>query len=201
MPLEQPIAEAIVAVPGLEDLARPPAAGVGIIRWRRQLAPLLQAEARALLGHDGLDLVAEAPPACLQAEVRAVLRDQPRLAADVAALVHAFAAASGAGRCRLRLRRVDGDACRRWHVDNVPWRLICTYVGPGTELLTGPEAAPARTGGQPASTLRAFALAAGEVALFRGGSAGGGVVHRSPPIAGTGQARLVLVIDTGLPRA
>jgi len=64
----------------------------------------------------------------------------------------------------------------------------------GAEVLTRPDdEAP-----------RAMAFQAADVALFKGcGWPGlpheGGIVHRSPRIAGTGVARLVLVLDAAWP--
>ena len=200
MPLEAAVAENVVEVCDLDRLAAIQDPSTGVVRWRRRLDDPLLAEAAALLEETELDLHSLGPVAALPSQLAALLPGQPGLRADLQALGETYARLAGGGRFRLRLRRVEGDACRRWHVDNVALRLICTYVGRGTELLTGPEAAPARRGGQPASTRRAFALGAGEVALFRGAQVGG-VVHRSPPIAGTGEARLVLIIDEGLQRA
>jgi hypothetical protein len=122
------------------------------------------------------------------------------LATDVAGLVTLFATLAGSPRrVRVRLDVVTGDACRRWHRDCVPLRLICTYRGPGTQWV------PPTWGDdvlkQPDDdTPHAMALQAADVALFKGcgwpGQAhDGGIVHRSPRIAGTGLARLVLVLD------
>jgi hypothetical protein len=104
---------------------------------------------------------------------------------------------------RLRLDAVTGDACRRWHRDCVPLRLICTYRGPGTQWV--PPAWGDAVIAQPdADTAQALSFQAGDVALFKGcGWAGqthdGGIVHRSPRIAGTGITRLVLVLDAAWP--
>jgi len=64
----------------------------------------------------------------------------------------------------------------------------------GAEVLTRPDD----------DTPQAMAFRAADVALFRGcGWPGqphdGGIVHRSPRIAGTGVARLVLVLDAAWP--
>jgi len=89
---------------------------------------------------------------------------------------------------RLRLEPVFDDACSKFHVDNVVARLICTYAGPGTEL--GLEAIV------PESAER---VATGAPVLLKGKRWPGPVQpvlrHRSPPIAGTGEARLVVVLE------
>jgi len=57
------------------------------------------------------------------------------LAADLGALLDAFLALTGARAGRARLSVVRRDACRKLHVDRVGLRLLCTYAGPGTDVL------------------------------------------------------------------
>jgi hypothetical protein len=112
------------------------------------------------------------------------------LCADIAALAEVFGGVTGHDDLRLRLDVVQGDACRRFHVDNVPVRLLCTYRGRGTEY------GLARAAGDPEPVLR---MAAGDAGLFRGlawpGAPRPNIVHRSPPIADSGEVRLLLVLD------
>lgn len=54
------------------------------------------------------------------------------LAADMALLTGIFATSTGTSRVEARLDIIRDDACRRFHVDNYPARLVVTYVGPGT---------------------------------------------------------------------
>jgi hypothetical protein len=118
---------------------------------------------------------------------------------DVAALARRIAAIASAARLRIRLERVQDNACRRFHADQVRLRLLCTYRGPGTEWL--PDAGVRRDadGGiaepPPAAIGR---LVRFEVALLKGAAhpQGRPLIHRSPPIAGTGIARLLLAIDS-----
>lgn len=125
------------------------------------------------------------------------------LVADMARLVRRFAALARTTTVQVRLDRVSGDACRRWHRDCVPLRMICTYRGPGT--LWVPPALGAAVLARPDDEVpQALAFEAGDVALFKGcGWAGqshdAGIVHRSPRIAGTGVTRLVLVLDAARP--
>jgi len=109
---------------------------------------------------------------------------------DIAALGEMFGQVMGCDQLRLRLDVVRSDACRRFHRDNVPARLLCTLRGRGTEY------GLARDGGDPDPVLR---MAAGDAGLFRGGAWPGAprtrLLHRSPPIAGRGEARLLLVLD------
>jgi hypothetical protein len=55
--------------------------------------------------------------------------------ADVTWLVAAYTCLVGARRVGLRLRVLDGAMCPRFHVDNVPLRLLTTYAGSGSQWL------------------------------------------------------------------
>lgn len=114
------------------------------------------------------------------------------LAADIAALAASFAAIMDLSQVVIRLERVVGDACKRWHADYVSVRLICTYRGSGTQWIErSVETADASAVDIPRS------LDTGAVGLFKGRILAGdqAIIHRSPPIAGTGEARLLLVLD------
>jgi hypothetical protein len=77
----------------------------------------------------------------------------------------------------------------------VSLRLITSYAGPGSQWLSNEDAA-ALAGGADAEQLDVRQLLAGEVALFKGRlRTDTPIIHRSPPIAGTNQKRLVLVIN------
>lgn len=87
----------------------------------------------------------------------------------------------------LRLDVVTRNACRRFHIDAVTARLVCTYRGTGTRygVSTG--------GGEPR---RVFTVPTGSPIVLRGmrwpETPLSGLLHRSPPIEGTGETRLVL---------
>lgn len=115
---------------------------------------------------------------------------------DVQARVGCVARILGVQQIALRLDVVRGDACTRFHVDFVPARLLCTYRGQGTEYgISGSD-------GDPADIQR---MQPGWVGLFRGQQWPSpepcGLVHRSPPIGGTGETRLLLVVDVAEPEA
>ncbi|MEM9435439.1 MAG: DUF1826 domain-containing protein [Pseudomonadota bacterium] len=117
-------------------------------------------------------------------EERAMLVD------DVAALADVFAQLMQAPFVRLRLDVISTNACRKFHVDTLTARLICTYRGSGTQY------GISWNGRDPA---RVFTAATGSAIVLRGklwpAEASPELVHRSPPIEGTGEARLVLVLD------
>lgn len=104
---------------------------------------------------------------------------------DIAAHARRFAAIIGCDSVRLRLEVVETDACRRFHADLVPARLLTTLVGPGTQWIEAglPE--------------QIHQLAAGDVAIFKGlrWVEEPVILHRSPPVTATGDTRLLLAID------
>lgn len=127
------------------------------------------------------------------------------LVEDVMTLAEAMALLFDTADVGLRLRRLDAPMCPRFHCDQLPVRLVTTYLGPGSEWL--PEHAVNRAGlgaphpEKPAIVARADAirrLEAGDVALLKGGgwigNEGRGLVHRSPAQA-SHQQRLLLTID------
>lgn len=124
-------------------------------------------------------------------------------AADITRLAGVFAAVVGTSWVRLRLERVENDACRLFHPDHVAARLVCTYHGPATQWL--PEDAADRTGigGGDNDRIcrdwsRVSALEPFWVGLMKGqtwpGHAGGGLLHRSPPLS-EGQWRMFMALD------
>jgi hypothetical protein len=115
--------------------------------------------------------------------------EQDLLAADAAALALRFGMVMATPNVQLRLDVIQTNACHRFHCDRVVARLLCSYRGHGTEF------GPASGQGEVAQV---HALAEGDAAIFRGTLWPGeecGLLHRSPPIAGTGETRLLLVID------
>jgi hypothetical protein len=179
--------------------------GVSVAVWRRgampALARLLDPLPPEALPHLRLEDVAagEALDA-LRAAAGARSAALAPLLEDAAGLAAAYGRIAGRAHVRVRLERVVDDACSRFHADRVRLRLLCTYRGPGTEWL--PEAAVRLDpdGGvaepEPGEVRR---LGRFEVGLLKGtrwpGSAP--ALHRSPPLAGTGLARLLLCVDEG----
>jgi hypothetical protein len=117
-------------------------------------------------------------------------------AADIADLARIFSAFAGTELLDIRLEIVSDDACRSFHRDRTPFRLVTTYHGPGTQLVQCANAARALDQ-QSAYAGPRLDLPAGAVALIRGDPEGRGVgmVHRSPPIEGAGVTRIFLCID------
>lgn len=125
------------------------------------------------------------------------------LVADMVDLMGRFARVTGSSRVRLRLEAVADNACRRFHRDCVPLRLVTTYRGPGTDWVT-PEFADQALACPDDYAGPKERLAAHDVAFFKGCGFPGashdrGIVHRSPPIVGAGTdegiTRLVLCLN------
>ncbi|WP_417591593.1 DUF1826 domain-containing protein [Parasphingorhabdus sp.] len=112
---------------------------------------------------------------------------------DIVALAKCFARIMETDLVEIRLEHVTTNACKKFHADYVTARLITTYMGQGTQWLEGDDAADCDCG-EPHKIQQ---MAAGDIALFKGRlwSAKAPAIHRSPPIEGTGEERLVLVIN------
>jgi len=139
------------------------------------------------------DLDFPAPVDALDAEIAEGLEEAgyPRdergvaLRDEIATLARRFAAIIDCETVKLRLEVVQTDACRKFHADAVTARLLTTLSGPGTQWI------------ETAVPDRISQLAAGDVAIFKGRLwvEEPVILHRSPPIAGTPDTRLLLVID------
>ncbi|MEE4316534.1 MAG: DUF1826 domain-containing protein [Erythrobacter sp.] len=115
------------------------------------------------------------------------------LVTDATLLATLFCKALGLERFELRLEVVRTDSCRKFHADYVSARLITTYVGEGTDWLDGADAARVAAGEEPQRINRMHPF---DVGLFKGKLASDHpAIHRSPPIAGTGAARLLMVLN------
>ncbi len=113
-----------------------------------------------------------------------------RLIDDIAGLTDIFSKQMNTQYLHLRLEAISTNACRKFHVDVLTARLICTYRGVGTQY--GVSA----NGEEPS---RVFTVPTGAPIVLTGSKwpeeRPTGLVHRSPPIEGTGETRLVLVLD------
>ncbi|NDL69824.1 DUF1826 domain-containing protein [Vreelandella alkaliphila] len=149
-----------------------------------------------------------APSDAFKADLRRQLPEPSAgdaLVDDVATIADAIAYLFDTDTVGIRLRLLTAAMCPRFHCDNLPVRLVTTYIGPGSEWL--PEHAINRAGlgaptpdrpdiiNDPAAIQR---MQSGDIALIKGSGWVGceehGLVHRSPSLA-EGQKRLLLTID------
>ncbi|MCX2890452.1 MULTISPECIES: DUF1826 domain-containing protein [Pseudomonas] len=178
--------------------------GVNLAVWHRRLPPQLEdfADLVISLGVPLADQrvidVDEQNTPILPDLLReaAELQGYEAFVADVTWLVAAYTCLVGARRVGLRLRVLHNPMCPRFHVDNVPLRLLTTYVGPGSEWLQEQQSTRSELPTADRYVDNIQQLLAGEVAVLKGekwqGNEGAGLVHRSP--SGQ-QARLLLSLD------
>lgn len=204
-----------IAVPFMARGASQPPVGVSVARDERGLESFLDpACAAAVWDRDvpqdtlrwlaGLDPV-QLPSARVVVQSAAVkatvnhlcdIAEMPQgasrdwLIQDIARLAQTFAGLMQADYLRLRLQAVTTNACRKFHLDAITGRLVCTYRGTGTQYGTS------RNGEDPQYV---YTVPTGAPILLRGSLwpaiPSNGLLHRSPPIEGTGETRLVLVLD------
>lgn len=109
---------------------------------------------------------------------------------DIVTLADMLADLMAAQYLRVRLDVVTTSACRRFHVDAIHSRLICTYRGTGTQYGVSTDGADPD---------RVFTVPTGAPIVLRGTNwpetPASGLRHRSPPIQGSGETRLLLVLD------
>lgn len=155
--------------------------------WLNALEPELLPQARVVLRPE---LVREALVQICDIAGTPDCEERALLVEDANNLAEVFAGLMKAPYLRLRLQPVSTNACRRFHRDAVTARLVCTYRGTGTQYGVSYD------GADPDPI---FTLAAASPIILRGTlwpeDPKSGVLHRSPPIEGTGETRLVLVLD------
>ena len=198
------LAPGVVTCDAAEDLAAINRPDIELVIWRRTLPSDFQAWLERSDPWHLPDLRVLVRPVDLRCAVEPHLDDcgmppgdmRDLLIRDVEDLARAFSKTTGSDLVDVRLERVSHDACWKFHRDCVEARLLTTYRGPATEWVRPRHAERAlreqkRFKG-PLERLRIH-----DVAVFKGSCArpGSGIVHRSPPIAGTGRTRLLLCLN------
>ncbi|MEM9277505.1 MAG: DUF1826 domain-containing protein [Pseudomonadota bacterium] len=116
--------------------------------------------------------------------------EREMLADDATALATIFSDIMPTSHLQLRFDVITTNACRKFHIDAVTARLVCTYRGSGTQYGISTDGAEPQ---------RVFSVPTGSPMLLRGTlwpeEPKSGLLHRSPPIEGTGETRLLLVLD------
>jgi hypothetical protein len=158
-----------------------------VIKWLEGLDGNLLPNARVILRPD---FVKDAVRTCCETAGTPQGPNCDWLIDDIGQLAQDFASLMKADFVRLRLQAVTTNACRKFHLDAITGRLLCTYRGRGTQYGTSlNNEDPNRIHNAPT----------GAPILLRGSLSpaipDANLVHRSPPIEGTGETRLVLVLD------
>ncbi len=184
-----------------------------IVIWKRNLEGKLKAAAEDILStHPRLEISIVTDRNEILANIKNLLGSSQTslvLSEDIAFLVNIFCDLFELEQVGLRLTSLDHAMCPRFHVDNVPCRLITTYQGIATEWLPHDIADRSKLGtgnnGQPDENSGIFQnqediryLNKGDVALLKGeawaGNEGKGLIHRSPKLLNNSN-RLILTID------
>jgi hypothetical protein len=186
---------------------------VQIATWQRTRSIELNESVNALLELNTFSQLQFSSPA--QNVVQKLAMHMPQfkhrsvLLKDIALLSDMFACLFDQDNVGLRLKVLDTTMCPRFHVDQVPCRLLTTYRGPATEWLPNESADRNKLGAgnqglsddlsglfQQANDIES--MNAGDVALLKGeawqGNEGRGLIHRSPINSG-GHKRLLLTLD------
>lgn len=167
---------------------------LGLCLWSREIGAGLQEElAEFALGQvDDVRLTTSADR--LEDDLSVALDEaayppSPWLLADIQKLAQAQAGLTQSSGVEIRLEVVESNSCYKFHADYVTCRLITTYIGKGTQWIE------ARYREEPEPPIQQ--LSVGEVGFFKGRlwQDSPTILHRSPPIGGTGEQRLLLVID------
>lgn len=163
---------------------------VHLALWQRPLPDALAGLA-ALNWDDIDDIDEDIAVEALAATVPALIADSgygalaPPLSREIVALGQQFGTIMGCAIVRLRLEVIETDACRKFHADNVTARLLMPLVGPGTQWRQAGGEGPIE------------ALRPGDVGIFKGKlwAEEPLILHRSPPVADTGETRLLLAFN------
>ena len=122
---------------------------------------------------------------------------------DILRLATLFEATTKSGKIKLQLEIVTTDMCRLFHADYYRQRLLCTYLGPGTEWLDHSNVNRHALGKGSNNNIVKDETAINrantfDVLILKGQNYGEGelaVVHRSPPIMRYNKMRILLKID------
>lgn len=122
---------------------------------------------------------------------------------DVIRLAEKFFRSTKSKNIGVKIEVIHTNMCRLFHADNVCQRLLCTYVGPGTEWLDHDNVKREGIGkGKNENIVKDFSRVNHakpfETILLKGLKYGRGhlpVVHRSPEVEKDGLMRVLLKID------
>ena len=186
---------------------------INIAIWKRELIPNISHSANFVLAKNpNLKLAVTASPKNISKileEAIGLEDDAIALIIDVKDIVDIFCCLFDVNQVGLRLVSLTHAMCPRFHVDNVPCRLLTTYCGNGTEWLNhdcvnreklGPlsNGVPDDRSGLFKTNSEIQELRVGEIALLKGeswaGNESAGLVHRSPDLKAN-ESRLLLSVD------
>lgn len=171
--------------------------GCNLAIWERHSEHAFE----VLISDDLQDVRIRTTPTSLRERLQGKLDDagyadkieRDELISDIAVLADHYCDILGLAELEVRLEVVTTNSCRKWHADYVKARLISTHVGSGTQWLSELDADRVKHGNEPQ---RINTLVPGDVGIFKGKLATDTpTIHRSPPIDGTGEKPLLLVLN------
>ena len=159
----------------------------GALAWLASLGPACLPKARVILRQDRVH--SALVQICDMSRIRFCV-ERDAFIAHAKRLSHAFMHVMKAPYLCLSFDVISHNACNRFHVDAMTARLICTCRAAGTQY------GLANAAGDPETV---HTVPTGAAIVLRGKrwppKAKVDLVNRSPPIQGTGQTRMVLVLD------
>ncbi len=128
------------------------------------------------------------------------LREYPLLLKDIKQLLSLFKHISEAKEFRLFFATVNNSMCRKFHTDINDIRMLCTYVGPGTQWLVDDYEDQEESDNSLVDDESIRQANEGSVVLLKGAlypkEGTKPVLHRSPPIEDGVEKRILLRVDT-----
>ena len=193
-------------------LARISEPGVNICIWQRPSIDQINRELVSLTPRDLPDVRSHCTLNNFDAAVTGLMANQglsPDLfkhwRGDLLNIARVYFPLTKGRRVTMRLETTDQDGCPRFHTDRTHLRLLCTYLGPGTEWLRDDQAdREAQLAGAPNSEIlitdKPSQLGRFWVGLLKGsafpGNSLNGLIHRSPPSQGSGITRVLFCLDS-----
>ena len=186
---------------------------VNIAVWHNKLADdVLSSITKVMAENSHLNVKISTTPESVAEELLAnvpQLGNQKALCKYIELLVEMFCTLFELKSVGLRLAKLDKAMCPKFHVDHIPCRLVTTFCGVATQWLpddcidrsklgAGSQNQPDDVSGVMLHSSNIQHLTAGDVALLKGegwyNNENGGLIHRSPAVAGNEQ-RLLLTLD------
>jgi hypothetical protein len=118
---------------------------------------------------------------------------------DLALLREIVCELLGCGEIGLRFARIRHAMCPGWHVDRAGIRLVCTYLGPGTQWLDDQSIERSDLRSDEMRDGPVIQAAPGEIVLLKGSlwqyNEAFGAIHRSPELAPSTSLRTLVTLD------
>jgi hypothetical protein len=178
---------------------------INVCGWQRRLSHPVQAYATSLAKHQ-IKIVRAMSPEEVFSILNNLLPDSQNKNAfleDVHLLSDMMCCIFDCKSVGLRLATLDHAMCPKFHTDKISGRLICTYMGEGTQWLPHADddleaLDQSKTHLQKIDGLAILSAKKGDVLLLKGDAwpknQGKGAIHRSPP-SSLSQRRVLLTLD------